>query len=214
MTTSMLAVCRATMVGLSATLLASAAVGQVVGNKGDAPPPTKGAKVTALAKQPAQATMALAVPQPEVLLVLIRLSLTALRNAVQTGNFTVLRDLGAPTFQAANSAAQLGNIFASLGARNIDLSPVVIVMPVVSEEPVITPDNLLRLVGYFPTTPEQIKFQMLFQPVDGQWRLYGMAVEVAPPVAAALVNDKHNTSATPRRRAKSAGEWTTTGNIQ
>jgi len=39
------------------------------------------------------------------------------------------------------------------------------------------------LVGYFPTTPLQIQFQMLFQPVNGQWRLFGMAVNTAVPPA-------------------------------
>ncbi len=116
---------------------------------------------------------------------LIRLSLVALRDAVKTGNFTVLRDLGAPSFQAANTAAQLGIIFADLRNKNIDLSPIVVVTPEISEPPTITPENLLRLVGYFPTKPLQIKFLMLFQPVNGEWRLFGMSVDVAPPAAAA-----------------------------
>src|SRR3990172_1851025 len=132
------------------------------------------------------AAIALNVPQPEILLVLIRTTLVALNQAVQTGNFTVLRDLGCPIFQQANSPAQLGAIFADLRNRNIDLSPVVVVTPQITEPPSITQEQLLRLVGYFPTNPLQIHFQMLFQPVNGQWRLYGMAVNtVASPAAAA-----------------------------
>jgi hypothetical protein len=135
--------------------------------------------------QPPAAT-ALNVPPPEVLLVLIRTTLDALNQAVQTGNFTVLRDLGSPIFQQANSPAQLGVIFADLRNRNIDLSPVVVVTPQITEPPSITPEQLLRLVGYFPTNPLQVQFQMLFQPVNGQWRLYGMAVNtIASPAAAA-----------------------------
>ncbi len=142
-----------------------------------APPPASSPN------QPATASPTLAVPQPEVLLVLIRTTLVALNQAVQTGNFTVLRDLGSPDLQAANSPAQLGVIFASLRNRNIDLSPVVVVTPEVSEPPQITQDQMLRLVGYFPTTPLQIQFEMLFQPVNGQWRLFGMAVNTAVPPA-------------------------------
>ena len=41
---------------------------------------------------------------------LIRTTLLALNQAVQTGNFTVLRDLGSPDLQSANSPAQLGII--------------------------------------------------------------------------------------------------------
>jgi len=124
-----------------------------------------------------------AIPQPEVLLVLIRTTLIALNQAVYTGNFTVLRDLGSPAFQAANSAAQLGVIFADLRNRNIDLFPAAVVSPKLSEAPKITQEQMLRLVGYFPTTPLQIQFQMLFQPVNGQWRLFGMAVNTAVPPA-------------------------------
>jgi hypothetical protein len=133
-----------------------------------------------------------------VLLVLIRTTLVALNQAVQTGNFTVLRDVGAPALQAANSPTRLGVIFAGLQNRRIDLSPAVVVTPQLSEPPAVTPQNVLRLVGYLPTTPLQIRFQMLFQPVDGQWRLLGMSVhcvsapgtaplgQTAPPAAASL----------------------------
>lgn len=127
-----------------------------------------------------------AVPQPETLLVLIRTSLVALNQAVQTGNFTVLRDLAAPAFRSANSPAQLGVIFAALRNRNIDLSPAVAVTPKLTEPPQVTKEHLLRLVGYFPTKPLQIRFQLLFQPVKGHWQLYGMAVDTAAPTVAML----------------------------
>lgn len=134
-------------------------------------------------QQSAATSPAPAIPQPEVLLVLIRTTLVALNQAIYTGNFTVLRDLGSPAFQAANSAAQLGVIFADLRNRNIDLFPSVVVTPELSDAPKITQEQILRLVGYFPTNPLQIQFQMLFQPVNGQWRLFGMAVNTAVPPA-------------------------------
>lgn len=164
-------------IALAVVACGPARAGQAAGPKEAAPPavpPT----------QSATASPGPAIPQPEVLLVLIRTTLVALNQAVHTGNFTVLRDLGAPNFQAANSPAQLGVIFADLRNRNIDLSPVVVVTPEVSEPPQITQEHMLRLVGYFPTSPLQIQFQMLFQPVNGQWRLFGMAVNTAVPPAA------------------------------
>lgn len=136
--------------------------------------------------QPAARPSAPKVPQPETLLVLIRTSLVALNQAVHTGNFTVLRDLAAPAFRSANSPAQLGVIFAALRNRNIDLSPAVAVTPKLTEPPQITQEHLLRLVGHFPTKPSQIRFQLLFQPVHGRWRLYGMAVDAAAPTVAML----------------------------
>src|SRR5262245_26200342 len=56
-------------------------------------------------------------------LILIRETLLALDQANKTGNYTVLRDLGSPDFQA-NSAAQLAEIFAQQRRDNIDLSGV------------------------------------------------------------------------------------------
>lgn len=41
--------------------------------------------------------------------------------------------------------------------------------------------GLLRLVGYFPTQPLQIQFEILFQPIDGQWRIFGLTVRTAAP---------------------------------
>jgi hypothetical protein len=47
---------------------------------------------------------------------------------------------------------------------------------------------MLRLKGYFPGQPVQINFEMLFQAVDGRWRLFGLSVQpgpATPPPAAA-----------------------------
>lgn len=137
---------------------------------------------------PAQQT--LAVPAPEVLLILVRTSLIALNQAVLTGNFTVLRDLGSPAFQAENTAARLGVVFADLRTKNIDLYPVAVVTPQVTETPTVGPDNVLRITGYFPTQPLQVNFQVHFQPAGGQWRLSGLTVNAAPAAAAAVAQDK------------------------
>ncbi|MFZ2159602.1 MAG: hypothetical protein WAV72_26250, partial [Bradyrhizobium sp.] len=52
-------------------------------------------------------------------LVLVRSALLALDQANKTGNYTVLRDLGAPAFQV-NTAARLAEIFAKQRNDNLD----------------------------------------------------------------------------------------------
>jgi hypothetical protein len=39
------------------------------------------------------------------------------------------------------------------------------------------------LTGYFPTRPQQINFDLIFQTVAGQWRLFGISIATpeAPP---------------------------------
>lgn len=121
-----------------------------------------------------------AVPPAEVQLMLVRSTLQALNHANSTGNYTVLRDLASPDFQSANNAAQLGRIFGKLRGQNLNLSPILVVMPEYSAPTTINAEGLLKISGYFPTRPLRINFQMLFQPVEGTWRLFGLAVDPAP----------------------------------
>ena len=53
-------------------------------------------------------------------LYLIRSTLLTLNDANRTGNYTVLRDLASPDFQAKNSAADLSEIFTDLRRRHFD----------------------------------------------------------------------------------------------
>ena len=87
-------------------------------------------------------------PSAETLVILIRSSLLALAHANETGNYTVLRDLAAPTFQNANTAARLSAIFASLREQNVDLQIAAAVTPQLMQEPLITPKTP-------PIKPEQ-----------------------------------------------------------
>ncbi|MGJ4931799.1 hypothetical protein ACQR1I_32230 [Bradyrhizobium sp. HKCCYLS2038] len=143
-------------------------------------------------------TVALAQPQPTPnakpanidrngVLMLIRSALLALDQANKTGNYTVLRDLGAPGFQAANTAARLSEIFASQRNDKLDLSGTAVIDPQLSLLPEIVPNGMMRMAGFFPSVPSQVNFELIFAPVDGQWRLFGLAVNVSQsaPVAPA-----------------------------
>jgi hypothetical protein len=141
-----------------------------------------------------------AAPQPKPaqidrngVIILIRSSLIALDQANKTGNYTVLRDLGAPNFQATNTAARLGDIFAGLRRDKVDLSGVAALDPQLTLLPQIEPNGLMHMTGFFPSVPAQVKFELAYAPVDGQWKLFGISVGLgqsgpapAPaPVAAA-----------------------------
>lgn len=107
--------------------------------------------------------------------------MAALDHANQTGNYSVLRDLGAPSFQANNSAVTLGGIFQALRNQQLDLGYTLIVGPTFQFPPAIGEGGLLRVRGAFPLRPAAIGFDLLFQNIAGQWRIYGIAV--APIVA-------------------------------
>ncbi|WP_035684139.1 hypothetical protein [Bradyrhizobium sp. Cp5.3] len=122
-------------------------------------------------------------------LIMIRSSLLALDQANKTGNYTVLRDLGAPGFQV-NTAAKLAEIFAKQRNDNIDLSGVAALDPQLTVLPQIEGNGMLHMAGFFPSVPPQVNFELLFAPVGGQWRLFGLSVNLGqaapvPPAAPA-----------------------------
>ncbi|WP_335622028.1 hypothetical protein [Bradyrhizobium icense] len=127
------------------------------------------------------------------MVILIRSTLLALDQANKTGNYTVLRDIGAPGFQS-NTAARLGEIFAKLRNDNLDLSGVAVIDPQLNLLPQIEANGMMHMAGFFPSVPTQVNFDLLFAPVNGQWRLFGISVGVGsstpaapePPVAKKL----------------------------
>jgi hypothetical protein len=152
--------------------------------KGGTPPPAGGPAsfaAPAIGKQPPQQTT-IPLPQPEVLLLLVRSALIALDHANRTGNYTVLRELGGPGLQAY-STAQLANIFADLRNQQVDLLLAAILTPQLTQQPSVSPEGLLQLVGFFPTLPRSIEFHIVYQPVSGQWKLFGLTVRLVAPAA-------------------------------
>lgn len=142
----------------------------------------------ATAKQesaPAAASQ-LPVPPAEQLVLLIRLSLLTLHDAIQTGNYSVLRDRGGPAFRQANSASGLARIFTTLESQRPDLAVVAIRAPHLSEAMVIGPEQLLHVKGHFPGQPMQIDFELIYEPADGQWQLFGLSVGARPAQAQAV----------------------------
>lgn len=117
---------------------------------------------------------------------LICSTLIALNQANATGNYSVFREMGAPGFQVVNSTAKLSEIFAELRGKNFDLSPIVVMQPKLLRRPELDKGGMLRVTGFFLTQPERLNFDLIYEPVDGQWRLFGIAANTTPNEAAAL----------------------------
>jgi hypothetical protein len=123
-------------------------------------------------------------PDAEKIVLLLRNTLITLNDAIQTGNFTVLRDMGAPGFRDANSAGRLSQAFSDLSSKGVDLSAVTVIAPQLTEPPTLDQQKgMLHLKGYFPGQPVQINFDMLYQAVGGRWRLFGLSVQPASSAA-------------------------------
>jgi hypothetical protein len=153
-------------------------------SRGQAPAPGPSQPPQAQPPQAAQPPQVTQPPQPAQIdrngvLILIRSTLLALDQANKTGNYTVLRDLGAPGFQV-NTAARLAEIFAKPRNDKIDLSATATVDPQLSLPAQIEPDGRLHVAGLFPSAPAPVNFDLIFTPVHGQWRLLGLSVTFGP----------------------------------
>lgn len=138
--------------------------------------PSKAAPKQAPPQQPVQNLPA----SLEQSLYLIRSTLLTLNDANRSGNYTVLRDLAAPGFQAKNTAADLARIFTDLRERHVDLFEAALMAPQLTSPPRLDASGALRLTGNFPTKPLRIAFDLLFENVGGQWRLLGISVQTPP----------------------------------
>jgi hypothetical protein len=139
-------------------------------------------------------------PDAEKIVLLLRTTLVTLNDAIQTGNFTVLRDVGAPGFRDANSAARLNQSFSDLASKGVDLSAVTVIAPQLTEPPALDQQKgMLHLKGYFAGQPVQINFEVLYQSVEGHWRLFGLSVQPGPPTPAPQVEGAAKSSSVKKR---------------
>lgn len=156
-----------------------------------APPSTEGISTTKSEVEPRPQSLTtgelsedlgpkLPMPRDDRLLTMIVSSMIALNQANRTGNYTVLREISAPAFQKMNSAEQLSKIFDKLRGQKLDLSPILLYPPKLFRRPEMNEEGVIRIAGFFPTAPERVNFDLMFQPVRGEWRLFGIAVQLSP----------------------------------
>jgi hypothetical protein len=74
------------------------------------------------------------------------------------------------------TAVDLAQIFSDLRRRRFDLFAVAISAPELTSIPALDANGMLHLAGFFSTYPLRIKFDLLFQNVSGQWKLFGISV--------------------------------------
>jgi hypothetical protein len=139
---------------------------------------------------PPPAVKMMAPPQPAQIdrnsaLILVRTTLVALQQANQTGNYGVLYGISAPGFQNVNSPQRLSQIFGNLRSKGFDFSGVVVLEPQFTILPEVYENGVMRMGGFFPSVPMQVYFDLQFFPVQGQWKLLAIGVNVGSPISAA-----------------------------
>ena len=125
--------------------------------------------------QTAQPVTRVPMPDNTKITLLIQTHMAALSHANLTGNYSVLHALGSPAFQTVNSTAKLAANFAVFRSQGIDISPTILLPPMLNTPPRLE-GNVLRVAGQYDTKPQRVVFEMAFQAVDNAWRLAGIAV--------------------------------------
>ena len=120
------------------------------------------------------------VPNAYELTILVNATLAALNHANRTDNYSVLRDLSAPAFRRLNSLRQLRKIFAGHRRRQLDISAALLYSPVFTALPHIDRKNYLHLKGHIPTEPFHLKFSLIYEKSNNQWRI--MSIFIAPDI--------------------------------
>ena len=128
--------------------------------------------------EPKKPTAPFRVPHVAVLRKMIHIHMAALSNAIVTNNFSVLRALGTPKFQDANTAEVLVETFSPFRQNNLDISAVAIFKPILQEKPFVDASGKLRLKGYYNTNPRRVVFDLSFFPAFGKWKMDAISVHV------------------------------------
>lgn len=133
---------------------------------------------------------------------LIRTTVVAVHQANTTGNYTVLRDLGAAELRNGNDPSRLADLFRSFRDDKLNLAPAVLHDPLLDEDPKLTTDGFLRLVGHFPTAPQEIVFDLTFRYETGAWRpsVISIGTRMAGEVSVAAEQAAPGSVPTPRLR--------------
>jgi hypothetical protein len=118
-------------------------------------------------------------PDSKSVLRLVWTTMAAVDHANKTGNYSVLRDLGSPGFQANNTAASLAGVFTQIRNQGVDLSDTLLFEPTYDFPPALISPTVLRIRGRFNMRPVGILFDLLYEWNRG-WRLEGVAVAPQP----------------------------------
>jgi len=102
--------------------------------------------------------------------------MVAVDNANRTGNYAVLHALCAPEFQRQTTVDELASTFAKLRENRVDIGRALLLNPSYHIPPQINDQGYLRLRGGFESRPQAVRFDILFAPVNGGWRIAALSV--------------------------------------
>jgi hypothetical protein len=86
------------------------------------------------------------------------------------------KEPGTPTGGIASEPTFTRAQFRAAPRRSFDLFAVALIAPQFTAVPALDAGGRVHLTGAFPTRPLQISFDMTFESVGGQWRLFAISI--------------------------------------
>jgi hypothetical protein len=121
------------------------------------------------------------VPDKMLQEVLVKATLLSFNDANVTGNYTVLHAKLSKPFRDQFPPEKLKTAFKEFADKHIDFDIIAAKPPISSEEPSVTDGGVLKLYGYFDTSPSRVLYQLEFIMSDGEWKATKIDVNLKKP---------------------------------
>ena len=119
-------------------------------------------------------------PPDHIIEIVIKRNLLSFNDANLTGNYDVWHATLSRPFRQQFTADRLKTAFKAFHDQQIDIAPIVVQRPVLSEPARIDREGALLLKGTFETRPSRVAFEMRLLPAEGDWKLIAINVNVMP----------------------------------
>lgn len=120
------------------------------------------------------------VPPDNVIEIMIKRHLASFNDANITGNYTVWHATLSLPFRQQFTPERLKAAFKDFHDKAIDIAPILVERPILSEPASIDNEGALILKGTFETRPSRVIFNLRMLPSDGIWKLIAIHVNVTP----------------------------------
>ncbi len=105
-------------------------------------------------------------------------AISRLGDAINSDNYDTFHNWISETWRNQITPDQLRQAFRSFKENNVDITVVRGMTPEFSEPARIGDDGVMEVKGVFNTSPYNTRFELSFYPESGEWRLFGINVQV------------------------------------
>ena len=121
------------------------------------------------------------VPDKTTQEIIVKATLLTFSDANVTGNYTVLHAKLSKPFRDQFPPERLKEVFKPFAEKHINLDIVAAKAPIPNQEPSVSDQGVLKLYGYFDTTPNRVNYELEFILSDGEWKAIKINVSLKKP---------------------------------